>query len=108
MADRYEVSSDFIVDRLEEWWQRRRGNHAGVRTLLLDLDNGPENHGKRRQFLYRLVRFAQAANCGCNWRIIRRTTASTIRSSDAGECWKVIGEAKFSIASRPFWVLREA
>jgi hypothetical protein len=55
------VSSDFIVDRLEEWWQRRRVNYPGVRTLLLDLDNGPENHGNRSQFLYRLVRFAQAA-----------------------------------------------
>jgi hypothetical protein len=54
------VSSDFIVDRLEEWWHRRRENHRAVRTLLLDLDNGPENHGNRSQFLYRLVRFAQA------------------------------------------------
>jgi hypothetical protein len=54
------VTSDFIVDRLEEWWQRRRENYRGVRTLLLDLDNGPENHGNRSQFLYRLVRFAQA------------------------------------------------
>jgi hypothetical protein len=53
------VTSDFIVDRLEEWWQRRRENYRSVRTLLLDLDNGPENHGNRSQFLYRLVRFAQ-------------------------------------------------
>src|SRR5205809_438746 len=54
------VTSDFIVDRLEEWWQRRRENYRSVRTLLLDLDNGPENHGNRSQFLNRLVRFAQA------------------------------------------------
>ena len=54
------VTSDFIVDRLEEWWQRRRVNFPKVRTLLLDLDNGPENHGNRSQFLFRLVRFAQA------------------------------------------------
>ena len=54
------VTSDFIVDRLEEWWQRRGADFAKVRTLLLDFDNGPENHGNRSQFLYRLVRFAQA------------------------------------------------
>jgi Rhodopirellula transposase DDE domain len=54
------VSSDFIVDRLAEWWQRHRGGLDGVRRLLLDLDNGPENHGYRSQFLYRLVCLAQA------------------------------------------------
>jgi hypothetical protein len=53
------VTSDFIVDRLEEWWRQRRTCYPTVRTLLLDLDNGPENHGNRSQFLYRLVRFAQ-------------------------------------------------
>jgi len=29
------VTSDFIVDRLEEWWQRRRHDYRNVRTLLL-------------------------------------------------------------------------
>src|SRR5437763_116913 len=53
------VTSDFIVDRLEEWWGRQRDNHRAVQTLLLDLDNGQENHWNRSQFLYRLVRFAQ-------------------------------------------------
>lgn len=54
------VTSDFIVDRLEEWWHRHREDHRAVRTLQLDQDNGPENHGNRTQFLFRLVRFAQA------------------------------------------------
>lgn len=54
------VTSDFIVDRLEEWWRRHRESYPAVRTLLLDLDNGPENSGSRSQFLFRLVRFAQA------------------------------------------------
>ena len=54
------VTSDFIVDRLEEWWRRHREDHRAVRTLQLDQDNGPENHGNRTQFLFRLVRFAQA------------------------------------------------
>ena len=30
-----------------------------IERLLLDLDNGPENHSRRSQFLFRLVRLAQ-------------------------------------------------
>ncbi len=54
------VTSDFIVDRLEQWWQEKRHHYPKVNTLLLDLDNGPENHSRRSQFIYRLVLFAQA------------------------------------------------
>jgi Rhodopirellula transposase DDE domain len=54
------VTSDFMVDRLGEWWQSNRAHHPKVRRLLLDLDNGPENHSRRTQFIYRLVLFAQA------------------------------------------------
>lgn len=54
------VTSDFMMDRLGEWWQCNRGRHPKVRRLLLDLDNGPENHSRRTQFIYRLVLFAQA------------------------------------------------
>jgi Rhodopirellula transposase DDE domain len=55
------VTSDFIVDRLAQWWQLNRQQHPKVRRWLLDLDNGPENHSRRTQFIYRLVRLAQAA-----------------------------------------------
>lgn len=54
------VTSDFMVDRLDEWWQANRAGHPKVRRLLLDLDNGPENHSRRSQFVYRLVLWAQA------------------------------------------------
>ena len=30
-----------------------------MRRLIVDLDNGPENHSRRTQFLYRMVQFAQ-------------------------------------------------
>jgi Rhodopirellula transposase DDE domain len=53
------VSSDFIVDTLEQWWLAHRAAYPQVRELVLDLDNGPENSGQRSQFLYRLVCFAQ-------------------------------------------------
>jgi transposase len=54
------VTSDFIADRLEQWWQGNRERYPRIRRLLLDLDNGPENHSHRSQFIYRLVRWAQA------------------------------------------------
>jgi hypothetical protein len=54
------VTSDFVVDRLDEWWRANRPRHPEVRRLLLDLDNGPENHSRRTQFVYRLVLWAQA------------------------------------------------
>jgi hypothetical protein len=53
------VTSDFIADALQEWWQGNRERFAWVRQLVIDLDNGPENHSRRTQFLYRMVQFAQ-------------------------------------------------
>jgi hypothetical protein len=53
------VTSDCLVDVLEQWWQRVRTCFEHVRTLVINLDNGPENHSHRTQFLNRLVAFAQ-------------------------------------------------
>jgi len=52
------VTSDCLVDRLAQWWEAVRGRFAHVTTLVLNLDNGPENHSHRTQFIARLVRFA--------------------------------------------------
>jgi hypothetical protein len=54
------VTSDFIGDRLDQWWQANQHRHPKVRKLLLDLDNGPENHSRRSQVIDRLVLWAQA------------------------------------------------
>jgi hypothetical protein len=53
------VTSDFIVDRLEQWWQEVRIRFLRVKTLVINLDNGPENHSRRTQFLKRIVEFAR-------------------------------------------------
>jgi hypothetical protein len=52
------VTSDFIVDRLTQWWQSVQPRFAQVTQLVLNLDNGPENHSHRTQFMKRLVEFA--------------------------------------------------
>ena len=53
------VTSDFIVDRLEQWWEGVRLRFLRVKTLVINLDNGPENHSRRSQFLKRIVGFAR-------------------------------------------------
>ncbi len=53
------VTSDFIVDRLGDWWEFNRVRFPEVTRLVLNLDNGPENHSRRTQFLKRVVEFAR-------------------------------------------------
>jgi hypothetical protein len=54
------VTSDCLVDRLEAWWASVRGRFSHITTLVLNLDNGPENHSRRTQFMGRLVGFVAA------------------------------------------------
>lgn len=53
------VTSDCLVDVLEQWWQTVSERLKHVSTLMINLDNGPENQSHRTQFLNRLVAFAQ-------------------------------------------------
>ena len=53
------VTGDCLVDQLEQWWATVRERFAHITTLVLNLDNGPENHSHRTQFMARLVEFAQ-------------------------------------------------
>jgi Rhodopirellula transposase DDE domain len=52
------ITSDFIVDRLQQWWEANQKRFPRVTKLVLNLDNGPENHSRRTQFLQRMVTFA--------------------------------------------------
>lgn len=52
------VTSDFMLDVLEAWWLEHRESFPKVTTLLLNQDNGPENHSRRTQFMKRIVDFA--------------------------------------------------
>ncbi len=53
------VTSDCLVDCLTPWWERVRGRFAHITTVVINLDNGPENHSRRTQFMARLLAFAQ-------------------------------------------------
>jgi Rhodopirellula transposase DDE domain len=52
------VTSDCLVDCLERWWEVVHGRFAHITTLVLNLDNGPENQSRRTQFMRRIVHFA--------------------------------------------------
>ena len=56
---RSKITSDFIVDRIEQWWQEVRLRFLSVKVVVINLDNGPENHSRRTQFLKRVVEFAR-------------------------------------------------
>jgi hypothetical protein len=51
-------TSDAWADALQRWWQQVRGGLGHVKRLVISLDNGPNNFGRRTQFLKRMVPFA--------------------------------------------------
>jgi hypothetical protein len=51
-------TSDFWVDGLKLWWLQVKGALTSIRRLVIYLDNGPKNSGRRTQFLKRLIEFA--------------------------------------------------
>ena len=53
------VTSDCLVDRLAEWWESVKERFSHIKTLLINVDNGPENHSRRTQFMQRLLEFVE-------------------------------------------------
>jgi len=51
------VTSDCVVDCLVRWWETVRERFGHITTLVLNLDNGPENQSRRTQFMQRMVEF---------------------------------------------------
>ena len=62
------VTSDGLVDRLIQWCEAVRRRFSHITTLVINLDNGPENHSRRTQFMQRIVAFAQ--QYGLNVRLV--------------------------------------
>jgi hypothetical protein len=53
------MTSDCLVDCLVAWWETVKKRFSHIKTLLINLDNGPENHSRRTQFMQRLWEFVQ-------------------------------------------------
>jgi hypothetical protein len=53
------LTADCIVDVLSAWWESVRARFSAIETLVINQDNGPENHSRRTQFMGRMVEFAR-------------------------------------------------
>lgn len=51
------VTSDCLVDRLIQWWESVGDRFSHIQMFVINLDNGPENHSRRTQFIKRMVDF---------------------------------------------------
>lgn len=51
------ATSDAIMDAIDGFWRQNAARFDGVDTLVLNLDNGPENNSRRTQFIGRVVEF---------------------------------------------------
>ena len=56
------VTSDCLLDCLWQWWETVQDRFAHITTLVINLDNGPENHSRRTQFMHRVVEFVRQTN----------------------------------------------
>ena len=54
------LTADFVVDCLSDFWMLVHASFPAITTLLINLDNGPENHSRRTQFMQRLTNLADA------------------------------------------------
>jgi transposase len=54
-------TSDAWVDALQMWWREVRPGLGSIKRLVIYLDNGPKNSGRRTQFLKRMVEFADGS-----------------------------------------------
>ena len=59
------ITADFMVDALESLWPMIK-TRFDPHTIVINLDNGPENSSRRTQFINRLVQFAKENNVDIN------------------------------------------
>ncbi len=53
------VTADCLVDCLQRWWECVGQRFDHIDTLVINLDNGPENHSRRTQFMKRILEFTK-------------------------------------------------
>jgi transposase len=56
------LTADCIVDLIENWWQRVKPRFSHINKLVINQDNGPENHSRRTQFMKRILDFSSSSN----------------------------------------------
>ena len=97
------VTSDCLVDCLAQWWEAVRDRFAPITTLVINLDNGPDNHRWRPQCMVcsGSSMLCRSITSRCGWRITRPSTASTTRSNAAGASSRTMGRGPYSTRLTP-------
>ena len=49
------LTADCIVDLLVQWWELVKDRFSHIHKLVINQDNGPENHSRRTQFMHRML-----------------------------------------------------
>ena len=60
-------TSDAWVEALKLWWLQVQGSLGPIKRLVITLDNGPKNSGRRTQFLKRMMQFADWSGLEVRW-----------------------------------------
>jgi hypothetical protein len=85
-------TSDSWVDAMQVWWNHVRGRFVHIKRLVIYLDNGPNNSGRRTQFLKRMVQFADWS--GLEVRLVYYPPYHS-KYNPVERCWSAL-ERKFS------------
>lgn len=85
-------TSDSWVDALQLWWTHVRGRFGHIKRLVIYMDNGPNNSGRRTQFLKRIVQFADWS--GLEVRLVYYPPYHS-KYNPVERCWSAL-EGKFS------------
>jgi Rhodopirellula transposase DDE domain len=80
-------TSDAWVDALQLWWTQVREGHGPIKRLVIYLDNGPKNSGRRTQFLKRMVGFADWS--GLEVRLVYYPPSHS-KSNPSERCWSAL------------------
>ena len=79
------VTSDCIVDTYDAWWVENKSRFPKVDTLVFLQDNGPENSGRRSQFLHRMVQFVEQCTAPRSGRdVVPQLARGVIADAPAG------------------------
>ena len=55
------LTADCIGDILESWWESVKHRFSEIEKLVINQDNGPENHSRRSQFMQRMIDFTESS-----------------------------------------------
>lgn len=81
------VTSDCLADCLETFWEEQRHCFPEVNTRLLNLDNGPECHSRRTQFMAQMGAFVEKT--GLTIRLAYYPPYHS-KYNPIGRCWGIL------------------